>query len=397
VNERWRVLVLMTSAQAGASLVQQALGSISPFLVATFGLSNAKLGVVFSAILVGAMCFTAISGALTDRWGERRMLLISAALMTAALLAATLVVNYEWLVAMAALYGAGYAASTPAGGRAILTWFDRDRGFAFGIRQTGVSVGGLIGAVCLPIVALHGGYRAAFVFAALLVALPSAIALALYRQSRDSGTARATLASVARGMKSLLHDPRLVAVTLTCMLLSVSQFIVNGFLTITAVNVVHTSVHAAGLALAVAFAGAIGGRLGWGFVSDRYFGGDRLIPLAVICVLAGIGAVMLALLAAGTVVPLFVASALLGLTASGWNGLMAAALSEVGGTERAASALGLGLTGIFAASAIGPSAFGLAVDQTSLQWAWAGTAVVSFIAMAPVLWLRARLASPVPP
>lgn len=84
---------------------------------------------------------------------------------------------------------------------------------------------------------------------------------------------------------------------------------------------------------------------------------------------------------------------LLGLTASGWNGLMAAALSEVGGAERAASALGLGLTGIFAASAIAPFVFGLAVDRTSLHWAWAGVALTSFIAMAPVLWLRTQVAS----
>src|ERR1017187_9563907 len=103
LNERWRVLALMRTAQAGWSLVQQALGSLSPILVATFALSHAQLGVVFSAILVGASCFTAISGAFTDRWGERKMLLVSAVVMTTALLSATLVVHYSWLVAMSAI------------------------------------------------------------------------------------------------------------------------------------------------------------------------------------------------------------------------------------------------------------------------------------------------------
>jgi MFS family permease len=387
-NERWRVLALMTGAQAGSSLVQQALGSLSPFLVATFGLSKAQLGVVFSAILVGAMCFTALAGAFTDRWGERKMLLVSAGVMTAALLAATLVVNYFWLVAMAAIYGAGYAASTPAGGRAILAWFDHDRGFAMGIRQTGVSVGALVGAIGLPIVASYGGYRAAFIFAAFLVALPSGLAFVLYRESRDDGAVRVSLSSIARGMKVLVRDPRLIAVTLTSMLLSATQFVMNAFLTITAVNVVRTSVHVAGFALAAAFLASICGRLGWGALSDRAFGGDRLVPLAVISVLAAIAAVVLALLRAGSVVPLFFASVLLGLSASGWNGLMAAALSEVGGAERAASALGLGLTGIFAASALAPWVFGLTADRTSLGAAWAGIAVLALVATAPVLWLR---------
>ena len=74
--------------------------------------------------------------------------------MAIALLAATL--RAELSVAgraASSLFGAAYAASTPAGGRAILAWFDRDRGFAMGIRQTGVPVGGLLGALTLPLVA----------------------------------------------------------------------------------------------------------------------------------------------------------------------------------------------------------------------------------------------------
>ncbi len=81
VSTRWRVLALMTGAQAGASVVQQALGSLAPVLVATFALSKAQLGVVFTAIMLGSTAFTALAGALTDRWGERTMLLGAGALM----------------------------------------------------------------------------------------------------------------------------------------------------------------------------------------------------------------------------------------------------------------------------------------------------------------------------
>jgi MFS family permease len=391
-DERWRVLTLMTTAQAGASLVQQALGSLSPMLVATFALSKAQLGVVFSAILLGAMSFTAVAGALTDRWGERRMLALSGAVMVAALFGVTLVPSYHWLVAMMAVYGVGYASSTPAGGRAILAWFERDRGFAMGIRQTGVSIGALVGALTLPAVASASGYRAAFAFAAIIVAVPAALAVALYRESPAAGGVALTFAAVAAGMRALLRDPRLIAVTLTCMLLSATQFIMNAFLTVTAVTVVHTSIAVAGLALAVAFAGAICGRIGWGVVSDRWFAGDRLVPLAIICVVCAAAVAMLAALPDRAVVPLFAASALLGVTASGWNGLMAAALSEIGGPERAASALGLGLTGIFAASAVAPWLFGSIADRASLHWAWTATAVAVLLAALPVLWLRAQIA-----
>jgi MFS family permease len=392
-RERWRVLALMTGAQAGASPIQQALGSLSVALVAAFGLSKAQLGVAFSALLIGCTCCTAAAGALIDRWGERRMLLISTIVMSIALVGTIASATYPWLVAMMTLYGAGYAASTPAGGRAILTWFDRERGLAMGIRQTGVSVGALVGALVLPAVAAGpGGYRGAFVLAALIVAVPSLAAYAFYRESRTERATQATLRDVLAGMLELGRDVRLVAVTLTCMSLSATQFIVGAFLTITAVAVVHTSAATAGFALAVVFVFAILSRLGWGFVSDRYGGGDRLLPLAVIAALGGVASVVLALLAPGAVVPLFGASVLLGISVAGWNGLMAAALSEIGGAERAASALGLGLTGIFASSAVAPWLFGLVADATSLTHAWAWVALVSFSGMVPVLWLRAAVA-----
>jgi hypothetical protein len=71
---------------------------------------------------------------------------------------------------------------------------------------------------------------------------------------------------------------------------------------------------------------------------------------------------------------------------------MAAALAEVGGTERAASALGIALTAIFLASSAAPTGFGALADHTSLRTAWFATAALSVLGIAPVLWLRAHLA-----
>ena len=247
---RWRVLTLMTTAQAGASVVQQALGSLSPTFVSAFGLSKAQLGVIFTALMLGSALFVGAAGVLTDRWGERRIVLLSGMTMTAALLAATLFASYAWLVACIAVFGASYAASTPAGGRAILAWFDRDRGFAMGIRQTGVPVGGLFGALTLPVVAHVAGYRGAFVFAAVIVAVTTLIAYAGYREQRDDDAPATTLASVLRGMHTLARDPRLIGVTLTCMVLVSAQIAMNAFLTVTGVVVVGTSAAVAALAFA---------------------------------------------------------------------------------------------------------------------------------------------------
>jgi hypothetical protein len=103
--------------------------------------------------------------------------------MTLSLLAAAAVQNYVWLVVCIFVFAIGYAPVMLAGGRAILAWFKRDRGFAMGIRQTGVPVGGLLGAIVLPLAASHfDGYRGALVTAAVLVGVPSLLASVFYRE-----------------------------------------------------------------------------------------------------------------------------------------------------------------------------------------------------------------------
>lgn len=396
MSPRWRVLALMTGAQAGASVVQQALGSLGPVLVATFALSKAQLGIVFTALMLGSTAFTALAGALTDRWGERKMLLAAGVLMAAGLLGAAALVSYPWLIACMTVYGAGYAVSTPAGGRAILTWFDRDRGFAMGIRQAGVPLGGTVGALALPVLArVPGGYRTAFVVSAVLVAVPTVLAYAGYEEA-PAGVAAGPpprTRELLRGMRALARDPRLIAVTVTSMILVSVQLAMNAFVTVTGVVEIGLAAGVAALAFALAQFTAIAGRLWWGFASDRFFGGDRLVPFAIISLLAAFACAGLAVLHRGAVVPLFAASALLGLAGAGWNGLMAAAMVEVGGVERAASALGLALTAIYGASAVAPWAFGVLADATSLRVAWIATAVLAVAGVGPVLWLRARLAA----
>ncbi len=393
MSPRWRVLALMTAAQAGASVVQQALGSLSPVLVVTFGLSKTQLGVVFTALMGGCAAFTAVAGLLTDRWGERRMVLFAGATMTLALLAAPLFPSYGWLVATMGVFGAGYAASTPAGGRAVLAWFDRDRGLAMGIRQTGVPLGGTLGALMLPPVAHALGFRGAFVVAAVLVALPTLIAYYGYREARDEPAGPQSTRTLLRGMRVLARDPRLVAVSLTCMVLVSVQMAMNAFVTVSAVTEVGTSAALAALAFALGQGMAAVGRLSWGWASDRIFN-DRLVPLAIICVLAALACATLAWLGRGAVVPLFLAAGLLGFSGAGWNGLMAAAMAEVGGTERAASALGLALTAIYGASAVAPFAFGALADHASLRASWLLMAGLSLLATVPVLRLRLALGKP---
>ena len=386
---KWHVLALMTGAQAGASVVQQAVGVLAPFLILQYGLSQAQLGALFTSLYVGSALCTAGSGVLTDRFGERTMVGVSGGLMAFALVVSVIVPNYTWLVACMGIFGAGYAASTPAGGRAILTWFDRDRGFAMGIRQTGVPVGGLFGAVMLPFVALHfGGYRAALLVAAVIVIVPTAAACIFYREAPGERPPPSRFVDVLAGMRTLARDPRLIATTLTCMALVNAQLAMNGFLTVTAVEVLGVTPALAATAFACAFVAATVARLFWGWYSDRYMRKNRVVLLALLCALSGLASFGFALLRPQFAVLLIPSALFIGFCGAGWNGVMAAATAEIGGPDRAGSALGLTLTAIFGTSAVGPLIFGTIADHTSLDTAWTVSAIVAALGVLPVLWLR---------
>jgi MFS family permease len=387
---KYRVLGLMTGAQAGASVIQQSFGVLAPFLIADFALSDAAFGALLTAMFIGSTCFTAFSGLLTDQIGERRMVLYSGLVMGVALIAGAVWQNYTWLMVSMFVFGAGYAAATPAGGRAILAWFDRDRGFAMGIRQTGVPIGGLAGALLLPFAALHfGGYRAGFGVAAALVIVPAVVVFTTYRESSAERPPPQRKRDLVRGMGELARDPRVIAVTIPAMVLVNVQLALNGFLTITAIQTLHVTPAMASFAFAGAFIAATGARLFWGWFSDRVMR-DRIALLGVLCIFASAATLAVALLHADHAAWLVPVALLLGFTGAGWNGVMAAALAEIGGANRAGSALGITLTAIFATSAVGPLVFGSIADHHSLEASWLLTAAVTLIGVLPAIWLRLR-------
>src|SRR5204863_7127942 len=77
------------------------------------------------------------------------------------LLVAAFAPSFPVLVAALTVAGASGASVNAASGRAVMTWFAREqRGFALGIRQTALPIGGMIAALILPPIEAAGGVRA---------------------------------------------------------------------------------------------------------------------------------------------------------------------------------------------------------------------------------------------
>jgi sugar phosphate permease len=124
------------------------------------------------------------------------------------------------------------------------------------------------------------------------------------------------------------------------------------------------------------------GRVAWGWLSDALFGGDRTLPLAVVCFVSGCGVLTIGL-GTGTLPLLALCAVVVGFTGNGWTGLFSVALAEIGGTRFAGTALGLGSSLTFSAAVVGPVLFGVIADAFGLHASWTALAFLLMLGVIP--------------
>ena len=277
----------------------------------------------------------------------------------------------------------------------MLRWFSRNRGFAMGIRQAGAPAGGTLGAIALPLVALHGGYRAGLLAGAAVCAVTAVLAWAAYHDPPASASSEAavkrTLVALFRDMGRFVVDRRCLAVNVTGFILASAQYTAVAFLVVELLQSGAPHV-LAGSALAVMQGVAIVARPAWGTISDRFFHGDRTRPMALMCGIAAVAAIMLSL-GAGVVLPSAITIGIalaFGCSAIAFTGIFNTILAEIGGVASAGSAMGVGLTFNYAAGFITPPLFGIVVDAYGFALAWRVLAVALVIGAAIILTARQR-------
>jgi sugar phosphate permease len=177
------------------------------------------------------------------------------------------------------------------------------------------------------------------------------------------------------------------------MLLVVAQFCFLGYFALYLVDQFRWSKHDAAVLLVVVHLGGVLGRLGWGVFSDRRYAGRR-VPALAWCVGAGVlFPIALMVLSPAAGVPAVALVALAGGTLLlGWNGLFSTLITESAGAGRAATALGVSMTFLFATTMVTPALFGWLVDHTSYTVGWASLVGV----MALALMVTFRIPEPGP-
>jgi sugar phosphate permease len=400
VNARYRWVILATGAVgAGAfSALRMGLPSLGPALRSEFGLTLGEVGLAFAAVTGGGMLTLVPWGALTDRIGERPVMATGLAGCGISLAAAATVDSYAAL--LVALLAAGMLGSsaTGASGRAVMGWFARsERGFALGIRQMALPLGGALTALTLPSVVDARGLDAAFVALACL-SITAALAAALLMRDPPPVPSRVP----ARPGKPPTRDPRLWRLGAGGALLVCAQASMLGFIVLFLHDARNVSAAVAAAALgALQIVGALV-RIVAGRRSDRE--GLRIAPMRRIAARNAVLLAALGALAGGPSVVLYPVLAVAAVSTMSWNGLAFTAAAEISGRARAGTAMSLQNTIISVGGVLAPTAFGVLVEATSWTAAYAVLAIAplaAFIVLAPLegdedARIAARAAEPLP-
>lgn len=389
---RYFVLAILTLTQTGTSLIAQGIGALAPFLASALALDRTHIGLLSAGIAIAWALFGSFAGVFVDRYGERRMIFLSGLGMGLAVSISAAVESYWWIFAWFGVYGIMSSFSTPAGGRAIMLWFLRDRALAMGIRQSGVPIGGLIGALLLPLLATHGGYRMSLAIAGGLIVLTASLVAFAYERPEGTTIAKQRFHEILRASRVIARDRRFVMITLTLVIHVCAQMSAVAFLSISLITLAHMQIPAAVAALALFQIGAIAGRFVWGVVSDNILDRDRLLPTVFACIIAVAAEIALAHrypgLTFGAVALSYLCAFALGFSIAGCNGLFAVAQTEVAGPAYAASALGVSTARVAWATVLAPPAFGFLADKHGYAAAWLALSALTAIGIVPALYAR---------
>jgi sugar phosphate permease len=353
---------------------------LAPTLRDAHSLSLVQVGVLLDSLWVGTLLTLLPWGVLADRVGERLVLASGLLLCAAALVGAGSAERFGRLILLVGLAGAAGASVNAASGRAVMQWFPAtERGFALGVRQTAIPIGGLISALVLPALSLRG----AFVFLAGLCVAGALFGIVVIRER--AGTAEDDVLE-PRGLGATLRDHQLWLLCGASSFYLVAQLAITGFLVLFLHDERGLSDAAAAGVLAGVQVVAAAMRIGGGRWSDRL--GSRVRPLRIVGYASAITlAVAAAVLSAplAVLVPAFV---LAGGLSMAWNGLSFTAAAEIAGRTRSGAALGMQQSALAAAGALVPPAFAAVVAASSWRLGFAAAAAFPLAGVALLRPLR---------
>jgi MFS family permease len=367
------VLIWASAAQSSISLLNFGLPAIGPDLRSEYGLSLAGLGAVLTASLLGSGIALIAAGIAVDRYGGRATTLAGSTLAAAALAGAAFAQSGPMLVVLLFVSGLGTAAVPIAGIGSLFRVYDPGkRGWALGVRQMAVPLGGVVGALLLPGLVALGGVRLALLVSA------AAVGLACFGFSAVAGEAvappersRLVLGRVWRtpGIRRLLVVAAFYIVVLQALL----------SYTVPAARDAGLSAFLAGATFVAVNVTAGVARVVWGRLADGAGGTRRVRMIVSAGWVAASGGVLFALALHFGALVVIPAAVLFSFGALGWNALVYVSAGERAGPELANQSVALAATIVFVCSALCTPPLGALAERAGWDVFWIVNSVLAAV------------------
>lgn len=182
MHNRWLVLLVVFLARISMGFQFQSVASVAPFIVEDLSLSYAQLGWLIGLFSLPGVLAAVPGGILGLRFGERRVAVLSLALMAAGGLVTAW--GPDFLVASVgrAVSGVGAILLNLAFSKIVADWFaEKEIATAMGVMLTAWPVGMALGLISIGVVAQNNSWRRGMELTVLAALLSLLLIVLLYR------------------------------------------------------------------------------------------------------------------------------------------------------------------------------------------------------------------------
>jgi ACS family hexuronate transporter-like MFS transporter len=382
LSKRGKKFTALLCAQVFVSLAGLSIPPLIPFFKSELEFSYTQVGSIMTFLYFGAMVMSIPAGWLTDRLGIKKMVLLSQAFIGFFVFFFGIFTN-NYLIAIlsAFLMGLGYGMVNPPTTKGITLLVDREnRGFAMSLKQTGVPIGGAMAAALLPSLAISFSWKHSFALTGISVIIAGVLCYFLYGREEEEPLSSyiKTNSDHVEIKKTLQGNSEKGYVNKNIFFLSTAgafcsfaQIALVTYIVLYLKDFKNFELILATFCLTLTNIGGIVGRILWGVVSDRLFGGARKPVLKLIVLLIFAISFIFGLNLDLPFVILAPIIFIFGVSAVGWNGVYHAFIGELSAKETIGKATGLCMMITFLGNIGGPIVFGKIIDVTgSYNTAW---------------------------
>lgn len=396
-NHRWKVLFIGIAANISFSMIIGGIPATAIFMRSSYGLTNSHFGWAMGMLGLGTAISEIPWGMLTDRLGDR-VVLVTGLLSTAIVLLLMSIFiapssgytpSFILLTVFLLLTGLLGSSVNSSSGRAIMAWFQEgERGLAMSLRQSAVPCGYGLGALLFPLLASKFGFGRMYMLPTVLCTLCAIYSWRWLHQPNDQkvnkSTIQKSLPPKVSPLKSIKTWKMVTAIGILC----APQFAILTFATIFVYDYSH-SVILTSVALAIIQVGAIVSRIWGGRWTDK--NKNRLSFLYCCTLLVMLSFTVLALEAVifpadltnnTFIVIIIVGSVILaGIFSSAWHGVAYTELATMVGIEKTGTALAMGNMTVFVVFFITPTVIPAILLSFGWSAVWFGAALSAVVAV----------------